>query len=211
MSRRQGYVVVVDDDPAVRKSLEALLSGTGLNTLSYPSGAALLDAGLPAAPGCVLLDLQLPGESGIEIQQSLLSTDPTLPIIFLSGHADVQSAVSALKAGAVDFLEKGSFSPHELVDRVQSAVQTHRKSREERRRAEIMRNKIARLSRRELEVAQLVAVGNSNKAAAMELGISERTVEIHRGNVMKKLELRSVTDLARLVDELNTAGRDTAP
>lgn len=203
MTRRGGMVIIVDDDPAVRHSLQTLFSAAGFATRGHEDAKSLFDAGLPAEPVCVLLDLRLTGESGIQIQQSLRTIDPALPIIFLSGEADVPSAVMALKDGALDFFEKGAFRPEELLSRVEAALYRHRQHLASCQFQQNLTSKIKALSFREREVASLVAWGKANKAIAMELGISERTVEIHRSSVMRKLGLRSVTDLARLAKELD--------
>ncbi len=208
MNQEPGLAIIVDDNPGVRHSLEALLSSAGLVTRSHERGSELLEFGLPTGPACVLLDLRMPGESGIQIQQSLRALDPYLPVIFLSGDADVRSAVLAMRDGAQDFLEKGNVSPNELIRRVVSAVQDHRMHLEAAQRTELRRTRIRNLSPREREVAILVARGKANKVVARDLGISERTVEIHRGHAMRKLGLRSVTDLARLIDELNHESKE---
>jgi FixJ family two-component response regulator len=196
MSKHRGVAIIVDDDADVRGSLASLLTAANFRTMTHASGAALLKAGLPTQPTCLILDLQLPGEDGIHIQRQLRERDPQLPIIFLSGQADVPSAVAALKDGAVDFLEKGGFEPEALIQWVGDAIEQHRTQLKQRAR-------IQGLSHRERQVAYMVAQGKANKVIAAELGISNRTVEIHRGNAMHKLDLRSVTDLARLTSELS--------
>lgn len=208
MSQGGGLAIIVDDEPAVRQSLEALLSTAGIATRSHAGGRSLLEAGLPDEPACVLLDLRLSGEGGIQVQQSLRAIDPGLPIIFLSGQADVSSAVAALKHGAMDFFEKGNFRPEALVSCVVAALEEHRVFLDEKQRQDALRARILALSPREREVALLAARGEANKSIAAELGISDRTVEIHRGHAMRKLRLRSVADLARLVDELGTVEQD---
>ncbi|MGM0632068.1 MAG: response regulator transcription factor [Pseudomonadota bacterium] len=205
MSLENGVAIIVDDDRAVRQSLEALLSSAGIATRSHADGHTLLEAGLPDGPACVLLDLDLAGESGIQIQQSLRTIDSGLPVIFLTGTAEVSSAVMALKGGAVDFFEKGAFRLDELVSCVLSALKEHRLHLQNRERQQALEEKILELSRREREVALLVARGRANKSIAAELGISDRTVEIHRSNAMRKLQLRTVTGLAHMVDALKAA------
>lgn len=208
MNQESGVAIIVDDDPAVRQSLEALLLSAGIAARSHADGPSLLESGLPRGPTCVLLDLCLPGESGLELQQSLRAIDSCVPIIFLSGAIDVSSAVLALKGGAMDLFEKGSFRPEELVDRVLAALEEHRQGLQDKERREALRERILTLSRREREVACLAAYGKANKAIAAELGISDRTVEIHRSHAMHKLQIGTLAELARLLSELETTEQD---
>ncbi len=203
MKRECGLAIIVDDDPGVRQALETLILSAGIAVRSHDGAESLLEAGLPEGAACVILDLCLNGDSGVELQKSLMTLDPGLPVIFLSGTADVPSVVTALKGGAVDFLEKGSLPPEDLIRRLRSALEAHHTHLKQGARREELRIRIRTLSRREQEIALLVGWGKANKAVAQELGISERTVEIHRSHAMHKLGLRSVTDLARLVGELD--------
>lgn len=193
-----GVAILVHDGFSMAETLKPLLSEAGIATCSHEGGKSLLEAGLPDGPTCVVLDLQLPGQDGLHIQRALRAIDPGLPIIFLSGSADVPSVVTALKNGALDFLEKGRFRPEELVSRVVSALEGHRRYLDRKEHQEALQAKVRELTPRERQVALSAARGKPNKMIASELGISERTVEIHRGNAMHKLGLRSVTDLTRL-------------
>jgi FixJ family two-component response regulator len=198
MNPNEGTVLIVDDDEAVRDSLQAALRASGFNTAVYANGEALLSDTFPAPPACLLLDLRMPGEDGIEIQHRVNEQTPDLPVIFLSGEGDVSSAVAALKHGALDFLEKGRVEHGELVALIKRALAEHRERVDRRAKTENIETRLTRLTPRERQVAGLVAAGKANKVVAAELGISERTVEIHRSHAMHKLGLRSVAELARL-------------
>jgi FixJ family two-component response regulator len=201
-----GTVLIVDDDPGIRDSLSCLLTAAGLATHCLESGDALLGAALPEGPACILLDLQMPGASGIQVQEALKSRGSELPVIFLTGHAEVHAAVSAMKSGAIDFIVKSELDPVALVARVRDCLHQHAVALAEQRSHDRLRQRLMKLTPRELEVARLAAGGSTNLVIGIELGISERTVEIHRGRAMKKLELRTAADLARLHDRL----RETA-
>lgn len=194
----EATVFVVDDDDAVRQSLRMLLEAAGLRVADYPDAESFL-AGCPRdARGCLVSDIRMPGCSGLELQARLEELGIGLPMIMLTGHADVPAAVRSLKAGAVDFMEK-PFEPSRLLEQVRHAIgldaQRHDAQAQDSRRRELLE----RLTPRERQVAEHVAGGNSNKVIAAELGISERTVELHRGRSMRKLEVRSVAELVRLV------------
>jgi len=206
MKTEQGTVLVVDDDADVRHGLELLMHAAGLATRCFASGEELLASGPPAGPACLLLDFRMPGASGIEVQERLDARGWDVPIIFLTGHADVPVAVQALKRGALDFFEKGEFNQRELLERVRGALRLHSARIEERRSSEAFRRRIENLSERELEVARLAASGMANKVIGLELGISERTVEVHRGRAMRKLELKSAAELVRLEPLLAGSG-----
>ncbi|MEA5445936.1 response regulator [Gammaproteobacteria bacterium AB-CW1] len=203
MRETDGTVIIIDDDVDVRESLAATLSAEGIRTRCHASGASLLRQPLPDGPACLLLDLRLPEESGIQIQEKLQANNSRLPVIFLSGQADVPSAVTALKHGAFDFLEKGSFTPQQLVSLISDALLQHKQELEQQERQAIKRSQLAELTPRERQVARQVADGKANKVVAVELGISERTVEVHRHNLMQKLDLRSVARLAKFVGEFD--------
>ena len=207
MNAIEGVVLIVDDESSVRESLSEMLSTAGIASVCYDNGQSLLDSSLPDGPACLLLDLRLPGEDGIIVQDALSRRDPKLPIIFLSGDADVPSAVTALKHGAFDFLEKGSFLPDQIIACVASALRAHKLSLDRRQRQSVIRGQLDLLTPREKQVARLVAAGNANKVVAIELGISERTVEIHRRNLMQKLNLHSVTELAKLATQFKELRR----
>ena len=190
-------VYIVDDDDAVRDSLQALLESAGCPVKGFASGRAFLDTLTGAQTGCVLLDLHLPDLSGLEIQESLNRCEQTLPVIVITGYGDVSTAVRAMKAGAFDFIEK-PFSDGDLLERVREALRFHEKVSDElEARAEIVA-RIDRLTPRERDVFDHLVLGQANKVIAYELGISPRTVEIHRARVMEKLEARSLSEIVRM-------------
>ncbi len=191
-------VFVVDDDPAVRESLEVLLQSAGLASRAYSNAEEFLDESPGDIIGCLIVDIRMPGLSGLELQEELNRRGSRLPLIILTGHGDVPAAVQALKAGAVDFLQK-PFNPQSLLDLVEEALNRHTRIRDaDARRAEIA-SRLDTLTPREREVMALIVRGNANKVVALDLGISERTVELHRSRVMKKMRTRSLADLARML------------
>lgn len=194
-------VLIVDDDHAVRQALGLLIESVGLATRGHASGRDFLDAEPPSGPACVLLDIRMPGMGGLEVQDRLREINPDLPVIFLTSHGDVPVAVRALKKGALDFLEKPGFNREELIERIQQALRLHGERLRQGRAWRAVRARLEQLSPREREVMDLVADGHANKVVAAQLGISERTVEIHRGRMMKKLGLRSVAELVRIRGE----------
>ncbi|MCC5873728.1 MAG: response regulator transcription factor [Gammaproteobacteria bacterium] len=195
----RGIVLIVDDDSAVRDGLSMLMDAAGLASHSFASGPELLAwTPPPDEPACLLLDLRMPGMDGLEVQQALQARGSELPIVFLTAHGEVPTAVQAVQNGALGFLEKPSFDRQELLDLVRQGIAEHHEALQRREQNERIHERIARLTRRELEVARLVAGGLANKVIAVDLGISERTVEVHRGRAMKKLELRQLADLVRL-------------
>ena len=191
MVSEEATVLVVDDDPAVRDSIAMLVRAEGLTVRTFDSAASLLAEWRRCNPGCLIIDLRLPGLSGLDLQERLAGDDNTPPIIFLTGYGTVSAAVHALKAGAMDFLEK-PFDPAVLLALVHEAL-----ARDWARRADIRR--LDSLTRREREVLNKVAAGDTNKVVAANLGISVRTVELHRARGMRKLRVRSVADLVRLM------------
>ncbi len=190
-------VFVVDDDAAVRDSLSWLIKSVGLNVESYASAQDFLDALDPKGRGCVVLDVRMPGMSGLELQEKLVADDVSVPVIMLTGHGDVPMAVRAVKAGAFDFIEK-PFNDQVLLDRIQQALKQEQQTRQvEEQRAQVV-SRLALLTPREREVLSWVVSGNPNKVIAAQLGISCRTVEIHRGRVMEKMQARSLSELVRI-------------
>jgi FixJ family two-component response regulator len=198
MKRSEPVVFVVDDDEAVRDSLSMLMRSVGLAVETYPSALEFLDRFDASRTGCLVLDVRMPGMSGIELQERLAAKKATLPIIFVTGHGDVPMAVQALRTGAVDFIQK-PFSDQALLDRIQQALAQHVREQEEASRKSTIRERIARLTPREKEVMQMVADGKANKVIAADLGVSERTVEIHRARVMEKMLASSLPDLVKMV------------
>ncbi len=193
-------VYVVDDDEAIRHSLNLLIGAVGLKVRVFSDAASFIDAFDPALRGCIVADLSMPGMNGLEMQERLNQLDCRMPIIFLSGHGDVPAAVRALQKGAVDFLEK-PFNPKLLLERIEQAVARDSElSAAEVKKAEIT-SRINELTTREREIMTLVADGKSSKIIALDLGISERTVELHRFHMMKKMQARSVADLMRMLSD----------
>ena len=196
----ESTVFVVDDDPAMRESLSWLLQSAGLTVETFESAEHFLSRCDPSRPGCLLLDLKLPGKSGLELQNDLASRDLNLPIIFLTGYAEVPTAVRALKTGAFDFLEK-PFGDETLLDCVRRALDQDRRNREAKEQISSVTVKLTRLSPREREVMELMIAGKPTKVIAAELGLSPKTVEVHRGRVMRKMEVRTLPHLVRQVME----------
>jgi two-component system, LuxR family, response regulator FixJ len=194
-------VYIVDDDPGVRDAVALLLRSVGINARTFPSATDFLQTFDPTAPGCLVLDLRMPGMSGRELQKRLLVTGSRLPIIFVTAHGDVPTAVDAVKDGAVDFIQK-PFSDQKLLDMIHEALELDRRLRQEQQERTEVQARAATLTPREREVMVLVASGKLNKTVARELGISQRTVEIHRARVMEKMQARSVPDLVQMVMKL---------
>ena len=200
---------LVDDDAAFRRSLVFLLESMGWPVQAHASAADYLDAGLPALEqtGCLLLDVRMPGISGLELQQALIARGCRLPIVFITGHGDVELAVQAMKHGAFDFLEK-PFKDQRLLDVVSAALRQREADLVSSERAQQAGDRLARLSPREAEVARLVAQGLPNKLVARELDISEKTVHINRQHVMEKAEVGSAAELARLMLQADPTALD---
>jgi len=203
------HIHVVDDDAAFRRSLVFLLESMGWAVQAHASAADYLAHGLPALDetGCLLLDVRMPGMSGLELQQTLIARGCRLPIVFLTGHGDVELAVQAMKHGAFDFLEK-PFKDQRLLDIVSAALRQREVELASRERADQASARLARLSPRETEVARLVAQGLPNKLVARALDISEKTVHIHRQHVMEKADVGSAAELARLMLQADPAALD---
>lgn len=191
-------VFVVDDDPGVGHSMQTLLESVDLDSEAYLSAEEFLEAYDPGRPGCLLLDLRMPGMSGLDLQERLQEMGSTLPIIFVTAHGDVPTAVNAVKAGAVDFLEK-PFRYQELLAKLQDALKEDARIRAALEDLSEIRARLETLTPREREVMALVVDGKLNKNIARALGISPRTVEIHRSRVMEKMKVRSVSRLVQLV------------
>ncbi|PZU94797.1 MAG: DNA-binding response regulator [Chelatococcus sp.] len=197
----QPFVAVVDDDPAVRDALDSLFRSVGLATRVFGSPAELLQGKLPDAPGCLVLDVRLPGISGLDFQDQLSRHGLALPIVFMTGHGDIPMTVRAMKAGAIDFLSK-PFRDQDMLDAVTSAIERDRTSRSESAAKDDLRAEYETLSPREREVMGHVVSGLMNKQVAGIIGLSEITVKIHRGNVMRKMGVRSLADLVRKAEAL---------
>ena len=194
---------VVDDDEGMRKSLCWLISSVGLECRAHVSADAFMAGFNDKRPGCLLLDIRMPGLSGLDLQQVLQRLDSSLPVIFLTGHGDVPMAARAFKAGAFDFLEKPC-NDQVLLDRVQEAVAEHRRLLAERDQKAELHQRINALTDRERQVAERVSCGLRNKEIAADLGISQKTVELHRHNVMDKMQVDSVAALAQIWAQVET-------
>jgi FixJ family two-component response regulator len=192
------YVRVVDDDAAVLKSLDRLLRSAGFAVRTYPSPQVFLDQHDSAAPGCVVLDLSMPGLDGLQLQQALARAGDQCPVIFISGNGDVPKSVQAMKAGAIDFLTK-PFDQKQLLAAVRAAIEMDRTGRAARAERSSIGARVAALTPREAQVMAHVVAGHLNKQIASDLGIAEKTVKVHRARVMNKMGVGSVADLVWLV------------
>jgi RNA polymerase sigma factor (sigma-70 family) len=190
-------VFVVDDDDALRASLRLLLKSLHLPSIEYASAAEFLHKYDPGRPGCLLLDVRMPGMSGLELQQELNRRGAIVPVIFITGHGDVPMAVAAVRHGAFDFLQK-PFSAEDLITRIRGALERDRQQRVQLAAREQIRARLAALTAREREVLALVTAGKPNKTVAVELGVSQRTVEIHRAHLMEKMQAGSLAQLVRM-------------
>jgi len=201
MSADAPVVFVVDDDRPMRESLRRLLSSVGMTVEVFPTAQAFLSAARPEAPGCLVLDVRLPGLSGLDLQRELAKTSSTLPIIFLTGHGDIPMSVRAMKAGAVEFLTK-PFREQDLLDAIRQAVERDRIARAERQELGELRRRYDTLTPRERDVMAGVVAGRLNKQIAGDLGSAEATVKEQRGQVMLKMQAGSVADLVRSASRL---------
>jgi FixJ family two-component response regulator len=201
MKERSPVVFIVDDDEAVRSSLRLLLKSVGLVPTALGSAREFLDKYDPAQPGCLVLDVRMPGMSGIELQETLNRQGAVIPVIFITGHGDVPMAVEAMQAGAFDFLQK-PFRDQDLIDRIQRALEKDRASRAALTERSLIRERLESLTPREREVLTLVTSGKPNKIMAADLGVSQRTVEIHRARVMEKMGATSLAQLVRMTMDL---------
>ncbi len=197
MTEPKPTVFLVDDDHAVRDALELLLDTAGFNTVSFSSATEFLARYKADQPGCLVLDIRMPGMSGMELQDALVSEAVGLPIIFLTGHGNVRMSAKAFRTGAVDFLEK-PFDESVLLQRIHEALRLDRANREAAARQTQASSRLAVLTPRESEVMLLLVAGNANKEIAAKLDLSTRTVETHRGRIMEKTGVQSVTELVEL-------------
>ena len=194
-------VLVVDDDLEVCEALTSLFQSVGLNPKSFASAAELLQHKLPDAPCCIVLDVRLPGVGGLDFQTQLTEANIHVPIVMITGHGDIPMSVRAMKAGAVDFLTK-PFRQQDMLDAVTQAIERDRKRRESEKSLSELRGRFESLTAREREILALVTAGLMNKQAAAELGLSEITIKIHRGHIMRKMGVRSFADLVRAAEAL---------
>jgi FixJ family two-component response regulator len=200
-------VVIIDDDKDVRESLDDLLQSVGLRTELFASVQEFMDRANLFRPACLVLDVRLPGRSGLDFQKDLARQGVNLPIVFISGHADVPMSVGAMKGGAVEFLTK-PVRQQDLLDAIQVALEKDRARRDGEHLIADMRERFNALTPREREVMMQVVRGRANKRIAADIGISEGTVKLHRGQVMRKMKARSLAELVRIADKLAPPGAD---
>ena len=195
-------IFVVDDDHSIRRSLCRLLRSAGLTVEAFESADAFEEREHHSGPSCLLLDLKLPGVGGMELQERLLAADRYIPTIFITGHADVPTSVKAMKRGAIDFLTK-PFDDHDLLQAVRQALENDRRKLAEESRRDVIRERVQRLTRRERQVMNGVLRGMLNKQIGYELGISEKTVKVHRAHVMQKMGVPSVAELVHMAEQVD--------
>jgi RNA polymerase sigma factor (sigma-70 family) len=203
MNETGAVVFVVDDDPIVCRSMKRLIRTLGLEAQTFNSAHDFLRAQRPNAPGCLVLDVRLPDLSGLDLQQELAKAHVDLPIIFVTGHADIPMSVRAMKAGAVEFLTK-PFREQDLLEAIQHGIAQDRQARERRAAISELQQRLDSLTPREREVFPLVVSGLPNKQIADQLGASEKTIKVHRGQLMRKMEAKSLADLVRMSERLKT-------
>jgi len=202
-------IYVVDDDEGVRNSLRFLLKSVGLSARTLASAREFLETYKPGQPGCVVLDVRMPGMSGLELQQQLNLRGATLPVIFITGHGDIPMAVEAMQHGAFDFLQK-PFRDQDLIDRIQRALERDARQRAALNQYERIRARFQTLTPREREVLTLMTSGKPNKVMAADLGVSQRTVEIHRARVMEKTGAASLAQLVRMAMDLESQPKNSS-
>ena len=202
MTTTRSIVFVIDDDSSVRSALKNLLGSVGLQPALYSSVQEFLESDRPNIPSCLVLDIRLPGASGLDFQSELAAANIHIPIIFITGHGDISMSVRAMKAGAVEFLTK-PFRDQDLLDAIHLALGQDRARREEDDAAATLQELYKTLSSREREVMALVVTGQLNKQIAAAIGISEMSVKVHRGQVMRKMQAKSLANLVRMADKLN--------
>ena len=201
MKTSESIVFVVDDDPSVRETLADLIASVGLSVLAFKSAQEFLESRRPDAPACLVLDVRLPGLSGLDLQRELLRIEAPIPIIFITGHGDIPMTVRAMKEGAVEFLAK-PFRDQDLIDAIQHAIEIDRIARQERTIVAEVRRCYESLTKREREVMKLIVSGLLNKQIAAQLGSSETTVKMHRGQIMHKMKAQSAVQLARMAEKI---------
>ena len=202
--KKNPIIMVVDDDSGVRNSMRSLLKSVGLESALYGSAQEFLAAYHPGQPGCLVLDIRMPGMSGLELQQQLNLRGAVIPVIFMTGHGDIPMAVEAMQHGAFDFLQK-PFRDQDLLDRIQRAIVKDSEQRQTLGETARIKAHVESLTAREREVLDLMTQGKQNKSIAQDLGVSPRTVEIHRARVMEKMNAQSVAQLVRMMLDLQHA------
>jgi RNA polymerase sigma factor (sigma-70 family) len=201
MTQPAAVVFVVDDDPSVRRAIKLLLESIGLEVELFGSAQEFLPSGPTKGPSCLVLDIRLPGVSGLDFQRQLIEAKINIPVIFISAHGDVPMTVRAMKAGAIEFLTK-PFRDQDLLDAVQSALERDRARRQREGESATLRERFESLSAREREVVAMVVSGMLNKQIAAEIGITENTVKVHRSRAMEKMQAQSLADLVKMVERL---------
>jgi FixJ family two-component response regulator len=201
MANVPGAVFVIDDDPSMRAALEDLVSSVGLQVRLFASPQEFLQSKLPDVPGCLVLDVRLPGMSGLTFQNELGKAGLALPVIFITGHGDIPMSVRAMKAGAIEFLTK-PFHEQQLLDAIHTAIERDKERRREALIAVELQERYVTLTERERQIMALVVMGRANKQIAAELNLSEMTVKVHRGQVMRKMKAASLPELVRMADRL---------
>jgi FixJ family two-component response regulator len=206
MSETRSTVIVVDDDPEMREALGGLLRSVGLQVQLLPSVPEFLKSAPPDGPTCLVLDVRLPGQSGLDFQRELAAANVRLPIIFITGHGDIPMSVQAMKGGALEFLTK-PFRHQDLLDAIQLGLARDRAQRAEEKALAALRERFEMLSPRERQVMAEVVKGRLNKQIADDIGISEITVKVHRGQVMRKMKASSLPDLVRMAERLKLSAK----
>ena len=204
MTEKPPVVIIVDDDPSMRTMIRRLLDSVSLKSISFATPEEFLGTSPPDAPSCLVLDVQMPGLSGLDLQRELAKAGHQLPIVFMTGHGDIPMTVQAMKEGAVAFLTK-PFRNQDMLDAVREALTLDREARQRRELLTDLRSRFESLTAREREVFALVAAGLLNKQIALQLGTTERTVKAHRGQMVQKMQAESVADLVRMADKLGIA------
>jgi len=208
MKEEKPVVIIVDDDSSMRTMIARLLDSVGMKSIAYSAPEEFLRTSLPNDPACVVLDVQMPGLSGLDLQRELGKAERQLPIVFMTGHGDIPMTVQAMKEGAVAFLTK-PFRNQDLIDAVRQALNLDREAQRQRDQLASLRRRYESLTAREREVFALVATGLLNKQIALQLGTTERTVKAHRGVMVQKMEADSVADLVRMADKLGVGPTET--
>jgi FixJ family two-component response regulator len=209
MGEAESIVFIIDDDPLYRRSTERLVRSIGFSVQSFESARDFLSSRRPNVPSCLILDVRLPGLSGLDLQRQLAEADVHIPIIFVTGHGDIPMSVQAMKAGAVEFLTK-PFRDQALLDAIRHAIGRDRLARQQHARNADLRRCYESLKPRECEVFKCVVSGMLNKQIADELGATERTVKFHRGNIMRKMQVKSLAELVRIAEVLGTANQGSS-
>jgi len=200
-TQADALVFVIDDDESIREALHSLIRSVGLRVETYPSAHEFLQSDRPDVPACLILDVRMPGLSGLDLQRDLTEANIHIPIIFITGHGDIPMSVRAMKAGAVEFLTK-PFRDQDLLDAIQQALDRDRHARSQQADSAALRNRFHLLTPRETEVFELVVKGLLNKQIALQLGTSEITIKLHRRQVMEKMQADSLADLVRMSEKL---------